>query len=391
METAIRHFILLSEAGGILVQVLNAVHALGNSDCIVVTTKKTRRIFLTNMTTRSIEADFCGSDDEYLVKGINQSARDLPGLTIIPCDCPAARLLDRIGQRLNAAVIPSPDAAMLNCFDDKWQFYQFCKMHGLSVPLTKLVASKHDLHFTELASEFGLPFVVKPLNEAGSLGVCVICSKLEFQKKILDSRQYQFSPLLIQKYICGTDVGLNLLAIHGKITAISIQKRDFPQNFSAPIEFISNDFLEQAASAICEKSGYHGVMNIDARIDEKTGLVFLFETNPRFWGSLSASTWCGLNFIQECLEPALPPAPVRRLHSGRASVHYHPMIQPALWGKALFSRHAHQRRMVRVMMGDLWTLLVQAGSLRQKVQGYLTAQREFLQIKLRRFNTDPEL
>lgn len=383
MTTRKRSFILLGECAGVHVQVLNAVHSLGSANCIVVIPKGTRRFALTNMTSRCIYADLRGSDDDYLVEEINRLAVDMPDLTVIPCDCPGERLVDRIGHRLNAVLIPAPDAAMLDCFDDKWQFYQFCRKHELNVPSTQLIASKHDLHFFEAAREFGLPFVLKPINQAGSTGFQVISSEQDYHKILVDD-QYQFSPLLVQQHVQGPDICLNLLAIHGRITAISIQQRDFPQNFGAPIEFMSNSNVESAAHKICDISGYHGVMNIDARIEEKTGRVFLIESNPRFWASLTASVWCGLNFVQACLEPAPPPGQIRRLHSGRASMHYHPMVRPALWGQALFSPHAHRRRMLRAMIGDLWTFFVQFRSLRQKVRRYLDARLNFSQVKPRR-------
>ena len=363
----------MSENAGILVQVLNAVHALGPSNCIVVISKETRRFPLTNMTSQCIYADFHGSDDDYLVTEINRLAMRMLDLTVIPCDCLGERVVDRIGPRLNASVIPAPNATMLDCFDDKWEFYQFCKKHGLNVPYTQLIASKKHLDFQKVSREFRLPIIFKPVDQAGSAGVQVIHSEQEYHNKIADAVEYQFAPLLVQQYVRGLDIGVNLLSIHGRITAMAIQQRDFPQNFGAPIEFLSNPYLESAARTICEKSGYHGVMNIDARVEEKTGRVFLFESNPRFWGSLSASVWCGLNFVEVCLEPAPPLAQIRRLHSGRANVHYHPVVQPALWGQALFSPHVHRRRMIRVMMGDLWTFLVQVESLRQNARNYLNA------------------
>jgi predicted ATP-grasp superfamily ATP-dependent carboligase len=365
------HFILLSVNAGVLVQVLYAVHALGSSDCIVVIPRGTSSFHLTNMTSACIYADFSGIDDENLVAEINSLALDRPGLTVIPCDCPAERLMNRIGNRLNAILIPTPDIGMLDCFDDKWRFYQFCREHGLTVPSTRLLASKYELDFDGAAHEFGLPFVVKPIDQASSTGFHIISSKQEYRKKILDDEDYRFSPLLVQQYIEGPDISLNLLAIHGRITAMSVQQRDAPQNFGAPIEFIENPYLESAAHTICERSAYHGVMCLDARLEEKTGRVYLFESNPRFWGSLSASVWCGLNFVQACLEPPPPPPQIRQLRGCRASVHYHAIVRPALWFEALFSDHAHRKRMLGAMLTDLWTFKVQFRSMLQKMQRHL--------------------
>jgi predicted ATP-grasp superfamily ATP-dependent carboligase len=369
MKREKKHFILLSMNAGVLVQVLYAVHALGSSDCTVVIPRGTRSFHLTNMTSACIHADFFGMDDDDLVAEINSLAIDKPGLTVIPCDCPAERLMNRIGHRLHAVLIPIPDIGMLDCFENKWHFYHFCKRHGLLVPTTRLFASKHELDFAAAARELGLPFVIKPVDQAGSVGVHLISSEQDYRQKILDDEGYRFSPLLAQQYIQGSDISLNLLAIHGKITAMGVQQRDAPQNFGAPIEFIENPALESAAHAICGISTYHGVMNLGARVEEASGRVFLIESNPRFSGSLSASVWCGLNFVQACLEPQ-PPG-MRTLRSGRASVHYHPLVRPALWVQALCSKHAHRKRMLGAMMSDLWTFQVQFRSMLQKMQKLL--------------------
>lgn len=363
------HFILLSENTGVLVQVLYAVHALGSSDCTVVIPRRTSSFHLTNMASACIYADFSGTDDENLVAEINSLALNKPGLTVIPCDCPAERMMNRIGHCLNAALIPIPDIAMLDCFENKWRFYHFCKQHGLRVPPTRLFASKHELDFAGAARELGLPFVIKPVDQAGSVGVQLISSEQDYRQKILDDEGYRFSPLLVQQYIQGLDISLNLLAIHGRISAMAVQQRDAPQNFGAPIEFIENPALESAAHAICGISAYHGVMNLGARVEEASGRVFLIESNPRFSGSLSASVWCGLNFVQACLEPQ-PPG-IRRLRDCRASVHYHPLVRPTLWVQALCSKHAHRKRMLGAMMTDLWTFQVQLRSMLQKMQKLL--------------------
>lgn len=68
------------------------------------------------------------------------------------------------------------------------------------------------------------------------------------------------------------------------------------------IEFLSQPFLEVMASTLCKSSSYEGVMHIDARIDELSGKIYLIESTPRYWASLSAALWCGVNFVQESLK-----------------------------------------------------------------------------------------
>ena len=377
MKSSKRNFIVLSENATLLVQAMVAIHAFADARCIAVCPRGTRRLRLSNMTCGIIYADFHGGEDHYLIAELNRLADMAPDTMIVPNDCASERLVDRIRPHLKAATIPAPDAAMLDCFDDKWQFYQFCRRHGLLVPASRWIGSKRNLDFAAVAHELGLSFVIKPVNEALSAGVCVISSEQECRNEILDNAQYQFEPLIAQQYIRGTDVGLNLLAIHGRITAIAVQRRDFPQRFRDPIEFIDNPELEHAAHRLCEMSAYHGVMNIDACVEDGTGKVFLLESNPRFWGSLLASVWGGLNFVQACVEPPLPPGQMRRLNSGRADMYRHPIVRPRLWGHALFSPHAYRRRMVRRMLCDLWTFLLQLNALKQKIRQRLRRHLSF--------------
>ena len=73
-------------------------------------------------------------------------------------------MINRVRDRLRAAVMPAPDAPMLACMDDKWRFHQFCVAHGVPVPPARYVPDKRAIDFTQARRQFGIPFVVKPLN-----------------------------------------------------------------------------------------------------------------------------------------------------------------------------------------------------------------------------------
>lgn len=359
---SVRNFVVVGANKSILVQVLLAVHTFTDAKCTVVCPKGTRFLRLSNLCSACVEADFDGEDDDRFIDAVNRIAETAPDLMLIPSDCDGARMTDRVRRRLRATTIPAPDAAMLDRFDNKWRFYQFCKEHGLNVPPTRLVGSKHELQFASVAGELGLPFVLKPVNQEASRGVQIISCERDYQT-ILKNDNYQYAPLIAQRYIAGTDVGLNLLAIQGRVAAIAIQQRNYPQHEAAKIKFFSNKYLESVAHTLAGKSGYHGVMNIDARIEEGTGKIFLFESNPRFWRSLSASVWCGLNFVAESIEASRRPNKVRMLTAESADTYYHPLFRPSLWLHAVFGRNCHRGRMVRLMMSDMCTLAAQAKGL----------------------------
>ncbi len=351
---SIRNFIVVGTHRGLIIQVLLAIHTFTKADCFVICPNGIRHLRLSNMCSRIWEAEFDGSDDDKIVDIVNRCAESMSDLVLISADCKGVRMINRVRDRLRVRTPPAPNDAMLDLFDNKWQFYHFCKQHGLQVPPTQLVAAKDKLDFSSAACELGLPFILKPLDQQGSAGLRLISNEQDYRENILDNDTYQFAPLLVQRFIRGVDVGLNLLSIRGKVRAIAMQQRSYPQNEEAKITFFSNNYLEKVAYIICENSRYDGVMNVDARIEEETGNIYLFEANPRFWVSLSASVWCGLNFVAENLGHSQPSTDIRLLTSGKANTFYHPLFRPVLWPYVLFN-YGCRGRLSRLMAGDLCT------------------------------------
>lgn len=350
-----RSFIVVGAGRGLVLQVLLAIHTFTKAECIVMCAKGAGFLRFSRLVSEYREIDFSGADDDRFVASVNRLVEDLPELVLIPTDCEGARMMMRVRNRLKARMIPAPDSTMLDCLDNKWRFYQFCKECGLNTPPTRFFGDKHELDFASTALELGGSFVVKPLSQAGSKGIVLISSEEDYRRNILDDDAYQYKPLIAQRYIRGTDVGLNLLSFKGKVTAIAIQQRHYPQNEAARISFFQNDYLISVAHTIARESAYEGVMNIDARIEHGSGRVFLFECNPRFWRSVLASAWCGLNFVGETIEPSLKAGNIRMLTAGSADTFDHPLFRPSLWRHALFDR-GHRGRMVRAMMSDICLL-----------------------------------
>jgi predicted ATP-grasp superfamily ATP-dependent carboligase len=350
-----KNFVVIAQGKPVVIQVLLALHSFTDANCIVVCAKGTRMLRFSSLCSGYIEVDFYGEDDDSFVQRINLFAEAMPGLMLIPADCPGTRMVNRLRGRLKAAVIPVPDSLTLDRLENKWRFYRFCNEHGLNAPVTRFLESKFDLDFASAAKELGVPFVVKPVDQQGSDGVRVIANEADYIRKIRNNDAYRYAPLIAQRYIRGTDVGLNLLSLHGRLAAIAIQQPVDQQSVGSRIKFFSNNYLESVAHTISADIGYHGVMNVDARIEDGSGRVFLFESNPRFWRTLLASVWCGLNFVAESMEPSAQRGEVRRLTSGIADTYYHPLFRPSLWRYAV-SDHGYRGRMVRRMTYDVSTL-----------------------------------
>jgi ATP-grasp in the biosynthetic pathway with Ter operon len=214
--------------------------------------------------------------------------------------------------------------------------------------VTRFVGSKEAIDFDAIAAEFGLPFVLKPTNWSGSLGVQIVGSRAQFEKDILGDARYAFDTLIVQQFIDGDDACLSVLANHGRLLAFAIQ-----QPVADRIEFMPNAGLEAIASQICRDSRYHGVMNLDVRIEKRTGRLFLIEANPRFYASLTASVACGLNFVAESIDVTDRATEPKRLVSGRFEKR-HPLLTPSLWPCLLLEPDT-RGRLLRAKAFDLFT------------------------------------
>jgi predicted ATP-grasp superfamily ATP-dependent carboligase len=339
------NFIVSGNCRRVVSAVLLAIRSFTDAKCIVIGGKATRPLRWSALCKRQVTADLDGGDDAGFAAIVNRIAEASPHVILIPADCDAIRLVNRVRASLQVQTTPIPTLATLDMFDDKWRFHQFCSGLELPVPQTRHFSSKSEMDFDAIVGEIGLPFVVKPIDRAGSIGVHVVKSKEDFEASILDDAGYDFGALIAQRFIPGTDLDVSFLSTHGRMSAFAVQ-----QASGSRIDFLPSPDLEAMAFALSGASGYHGVMHVDARVEEGTGKVWLIESNPRFWASLNASVWCGLNFVAECIVPAPRRVGTRALTAGSASVR-HPLVRPSAWRRMLADRGGHGR-LLRAMVFD---------------------------------------
>lgn len=342
-----KNFIVVGKSERIVVAVLQGIHCFTKAKCTVLGDSETRKLIWSSLCHRHVYIDFDSSDDQRAIDAINAIHRAVPDTVVIPADCTGIRLINRIKHQLLPAITPLPEPQALDQMDDKWQFYEFCRAAGLNVPTTYYIGSKDNLDFDDLVLKLGLPFVLKPSNESGSFGVQIIRSKEHYLKTVKDNEAYRFKSLIAQRYIEGEDVDISLLAQHGRISAFAIQ-----ETLGSTIRFVQNSQLQELATKLCAENGFHGLMHIDARVDRDTGQVFLIESNPRFWASLTASIWCGLNFVEESIKGNISEAGAKALVSGIAYTR-HPILRPAHWVTLL--RASQRGRLVRLATLDVYS------------------------------------
>ncbi|OWW19283.1 ATP-grasp domain-containing protein [Noviherbaspirillum denitrificans] len=339
------NFIVTGNCRRVVSAVLLAIRSFTDAKCIVIGGAATRPLRWSGLCKRQVTVDIDGADDATFTEVVNRIADFNPHVILIPADCDAIRLANRVRDRLRVKTTPIPMQQTLDMFDNKWLFHQFCTRIGLPVPDTLHFPSKAVMDFHAIESRIGLPFVVKPLDRAGSTGVHVVRSAEDFAASILDNTGYDYGDLIAQRYIHGDDVDVSFLAFGGNVSALAVQRAS-----GSHIHFVANPALEAMAVTMSGASAYDGVMHVDARMEEGTGKVWLIESNPRFWASLPASVWCGLNFVAESLVPAPRGARVRVLAAGSVSMR-HPLVQLSAW-RGMLADRGGRGRLLRAMAFD---------------------------------------
>lgn len=346
-----RNAVVVGNSLQVLSPVLQAIRSFSRAQISVIGNDGTRSIRWSRLCDRWTRHSLCAEEDASLLASLQESCARDSSSRIIAVDCEAAHALNRLRDHLPAPVAPMPDAQQLALLEDKWLFHRFCQQHDLPTPLTLCFNNKQALHYEALASALGVPFVIKPSNLAGSMGVCIISSEAIFELEILRRADYQFSPLLAQEYIPGEDIDISLLAVGGEVMTLAVQ-----QVSGSVVRFVSQPEMEVMATQLCAASRYEGVMHIDARIDRDTGRICLIESNPRFWASMTAALWCGLNFVQESLKYVRDPQNNKgpmRLTRGRAYTRYPLLRHGSL--RCLLDRGL-QGHLLRLSVMDPWRI-----------------------------------
>lgn len=297
MKTAI----IVGDTPRLAIQVLLGVYSRFGEKSVFIGGRRCRAVSRSTLCSRYFDVELDGTEDDKLIRVVHHLDITLKDPILVPADCYGERIVGRLQGEMRANVIPIPTLAQIDLFDNKWRFYQFCQENGFPTPRTILHQSKYDVDYAQTVSDLGLPFVVKPVNGAGSEGVHIVYDRAYYEQAILQNDAYAYAPVIAQKFIPGADGGLSILAVDGKAYAYAVQK--YVKN---GIDFIPNFYLEQAALEFCEASSYHGPVNLDVRIERDTSAIYFTEANPRFWGSTSAAVWCGLNFVGESMENPRP-------------------------------------------------------------------------------------
>lgn len=275
------------------------------------------------------------ADHEVLLAEIEEIVRR-GGIDIVfPSDDVSTRLLAAVRDRLPVPSTPLPDLATFDLLNDKWNFTRFALAHGVRVPQGWSYDQTDQLRRDLLSGALELPVTVKPTNQSGSRGVMHIRDRGEIGQ--VDEIDYQ--PILVQRHIVGETIGISAICRDGKILAHATQRRD-DRRFQL---FADPDLVDNVAR-LAAATGLNGPANFDAVLEDKSGLAYIVECNPRFWFTIYMSMIVGLNFFDCALrDEASPPGGPVSLDHGEIRLSVKRLIatpwqaSPQDWGHAAYT------------------------------------------------------
>jgi len=226
-----------------------------------------------------------------LISSINRLCEKKRIDLVLAADVGGAQLLSKIRDSISPAVkiFPTAASSQLEMLHNKWEFACFLKNNSIPFPPTVLLSGQEDIG----RLNFTYPVVVKPLDLCNGQGVRKFDSYKGLVKYVSRKGRYNKLPLIVQEYIPGGDIDLNILAENGRTLAYSVQKWLSAEK----MRFVTHKEAMDAGRRIVARCGYTGVVHFDMRIDSRDNSVKVIECNPRFWGSLKASRWNGVDFV----------------------------------------------------------------------------------------------
>lgn len=229
------------------------------------------------------------------------------------------RSVDLVGQNQarfeHHTNVPLPPYEKLLVGLDKRQTVEAARAADIPQPKT-LFSDEVSLH--EAESALGYPIVVKPIRGEGREGVH-ICESFDELERAAQRGEQAHGTVIFQEFIPnGGERGVYTLYDWSEnLVGLTVQRRIRSRSpnggASTYRETIDDPELVGLAEKFLRSIDWQGLAMVEFRIDARTGEPKLIEINPRFWGSLSLSTYAGVDFpyllyqlaLGETLEPSL--------------------------------------------------------------------------------------
>lgn len=196
-----------------------------------------------------------------------------------------------------------PDEPTFQLSRHKLRLAQFCLANGFKVPRVLSPAE-----FPSLRQNFR-PLLVKPVIGSGGRGIRRIDTPEQLQTTVVGESEFAQ-----ERIDCGPEVeGAFFLCAGGEVVTAFTHKRIRTAPRTGGVTVLSqctqNPRLIATGAAILKTLRWNGLAMLEFVYDARSGEYLLLEINPRLWGSILLSEFCGAKLIRTYVQLALGQAP----------------------------------------------------------------------------------
>jgi glutathione synthase/RimK-type ligase-like ATP-grasp enzyme len=217
---------------------------------------------------------------------------------VLPIADTATRLLSEHRHQLNwgAKLPPLPNPHTFDIATNKATLAEFLDRSGIPHPGTVVVTA--GIPARAALSTLKFPVLAKPPLSANGNGIRRFedpASLIEFLAERPSNERW-----VVQTFIEGRDLGVNVLCRDGQIVAATVQHAikasSTPYRSATGVEFKDDPAAMKVAETLIRELRWSGVANIDMRSDAHQKIPLVLEINGRYWFSLLGSLTAGVNF-----------------------------------------------------------------------------------------------
>ncbi|MDF1643123.1 MAG: ATP-grasp domain-containing protein [Pseudomonadales bacterium] len=249
-----------------------------------------------------------------------------------------------------APLLAIPPVEALCVALDKAKTVRLATQLGLPVPKSHHIESREQL--SEIIDSLDFPVVIKPSRSIGGgknarsqlmVEYAFTASELVAQVK----HGLNFGSVLIQQYISGQGVGIELIADHGdiKFAFQHLRLHEVPLTgggSSLRVSIPIDEPLLDASRALIKALKWHGVAMVEFKWNPHDQTFSIMEINGRFWGSLPLAVAAGADFPAMLFE-LLVDGHVKPRAPARAGVYGRVLSRDIQWYEHILRRDAPKR------------------------------------------------
>jgi predicted ATP-grasp superfamily ATP-dependent carboligase len=199
------------------------------------------------------------------------------------------------------AIPPISDFDLITRAHDKWSLYRFAVQNGFPVPASVLIGKAGEASVASLdIDSVKFPALLKPTSLDGGYGIVEVKGASDLARAWNNERIIKGYPYMLQSYVPGVDLCLQVFCKAGEILEYTVQKSLLlsedafgPQRI---MEFAEDKETVELGRRLVSAMGFEGIACIDFRIDESNRTLVILEINPRFGQAILGSLIAGVNF-----------------------------------------------------------------------------------------------